>query len=84
MAAACGASDSPFSLRCSHNNLPRQMGAFSSRISRIMNGGDGLEALWIVGQPSPTPAMAPTQEVKGERGAGGVKDLDLQRDDDGN
>ena len=49
-----------------------------------MNGGDGLEALWIVGQPSPTPAMAPTQEVKGERGAGGLKDLDLQRDDDGN
>ena len=49
-----------------------------------MNGGDGLEALWIVGQPSPTPAVARTQEVKGQRGAGGVKDLDLQRDDDGN
>jgi hypothetical protein len=60
------------------------MGVFSSKILRIMNGGDGLEALWIVGQPSPTPAVAHTQEVKGQRGAGGVKDLDLQRDDDGN
>jgi hypothetical protein len=45
-------------------NLILQVGAFSSKISQILGGGggNGLEVVWTVGQPSPTPAVFQREE----------------------
>ncbi len=45
-------------------NLILQVGAFSSKVSQILGGGggNGLEVVWTVGQPSPTPAVFQREE----------------------
>lgn len=71
-----------FYLYRARGHLLLQMGAFSSRISRILNGAEGMEGLWNVGVPSPTPAIAHIQALTGERGSEHAKNADLQRDED--
>ena len=51
----------------------QQVGAFSSNISQILSGANGLEVRLIVGQPSPPPATFQAEEDgKGESGKEGL------------
>ena len=58
------------------------MGSFSSKVSRILNGGDGLVGLWIVGQPSPTPAISHAQQGEAENVAGDLRGFVLKDDNE--